>query len=91
MRLVEMGDDSVLFDESADIVAPCATGGILNEDTIPQIKAKIVCGAANNQLLDEVADDARLRDAGITYVADFLASEFSPPCLIVSSSEKSQG
>jgi len=33
-----------------DALAPCAVGGILNPQTIPNIKAKIICGAANNQL-----------------------------------------
>jgi glutamate dehydrogenase/leucine dehydrogenase len=44
-RLVPLGDNSILFEPSVHVVAPCALGGILNSDTIPKIKAKIVCGA----------------------------------------------
>jgi leucine dehydrogenase len=50
LRIVDKSDLSILF-EDVDAVAPCATGGILNKETIPKIQAKIVCGAANNQLL----------------------------------------
>jgi glutamate dehydrogenase/leucine dehydrogenase len=52
-RLSDKSDMSILF-EDVDAVSPCATGGILNSTTIPKIKAKIVCGAANNQLLGEL-------------------------------------
>lgn len=72
-RLVEKGDDSILF-ENVDIVAPCATGGILNDDTIPQIKAPIVCGASNNQLKDEDKHSKMLKDSEIVYVPDFLTN-----------------
>jgi leucine dehydrogenase len=57
----------------ADVLAPCALGGTLNERTIPEIRARIVAGAANNQLATP-EDDARLAARGITYVPDFLAS-----------------
>ncbi len=70
-RLAEKGDNSILFEE-CDIVAPCATGAVLNENTIPKIKAKIICGAANNQLEDHDRDDKALADRGIVYVPDFL-------------------
>ena len=55
------------------MLAPCALGGVLNERTIPEIRARIVAGAANNQLATP-EDDARLAARGITYVPDFLAS-----------------
>lgn len=57
------GDNSILL-EHADVVAPCAWGGVLNADTIPQVQARLVCGAANNQLLEE-QDAQRLKDRGI--------------------------
>lgn len=54
-----------------DVLAPCALGGALNARTIPRIRAKIVAGAANNQL--ESADDAmRLAERGILYAPDFV-------------------
>ena len=69
----ESGDNSILFTE-CDILAPCATGGILNSDTIPKIKAKIVCGAANNQLYDSIRDDYLLFESDICYVPDFIVN-----------------
>ncbi len=70
-RVVKKDDLSILFEE-CDIVAPCATGAILNDDTIPKIKAKIICGAANNQLENHDKHDKMLVDRNIIYVPDFL-------------------
>jgi len=72
-RIVEIGNHDILAEE-CDIVAPCATGAILNPSTIPGIKARIVCGASNNQLEDAARDDAALFEAGIIYVPDFLTN-----------------
>ncbi|MFQ5866210.1 MAG: Glu/Leu/Phe/Val dehydrogenase [bacterium] len=71
--VVELGDNSI-FEVECDILAPCATGAILNPKTIPQIKAKIVCGAANNQLEDAERDDRLLHEKGIIYIPDFLTN-----------------
>ncbi|MFL6289518.1 MAG: hypothetical protein ACJ759_01330, partial [Thermoanaerobaculia bacterium] len=57
-----------------DIVAPCATGGVLGPATIPRIQAPIVCGAANNQLEDPERDDVLLQERGILYLPDFLVN-----------------
>ncbi|KAJ3075399.1 hypothetical protein HDU98_008228 [Podochytrium sp. JEL0797] len=73
LRVVDKADPSILF-EDVDAVCPCATGGILNPSTIPQIRAKIVCGAANNQLLDPSSDAKLLLDRGILYVPDFVCN-----------------
>jgi glutamate dehydrogenase/leucine dehydrogenase len=73
VRVVERGDNSLLGEE-ADIVSPCATGAILGPETIPRIRAKIVCGAANNQLEDPERDDVLLQEAGILYMPDFLVN-----------------
>jgi leucine dehydrogenase len=67
------GDTSVIQAE-CDILSPCATGAVLNPDTIPGIRAKIVCGSANNQLQDGVRDDRALFERGIVYVPDFLTN-----------------
>lgn len=72
-RLVDIKDSSILF-EQCDILAPCATGAILNSENIPQIKAKIICGASNNQLKDSVVDGQAIADRNITYVPDFLVN-----------------
>jgi len=56
-----------------DVLAPCALGAVLDERTIPGIRARIVCGAANNQLARP--DDGRmLADRGILYVPDYVAN-----------------
>ncbi len=55
----------------ADVLMPCAMGGILNDTTIPQIKAKIIAGAANNQLA-LARHDKLLKEAGILYAPDYV-------------------
>ncbi|HPN38649.1 MAG TPA: Glu/Leu/Phe/Val dehydrogenase dimerization domain-containing protein [Melioribacteraceae bacterium] len=72
-RLTEIGDNSILLEE-CDVVAPCATGAILKPEIIENLKAKIVCGAANNQLEDSDRDDVLLQKRGIVYVPDFLTN-----------------
>jgi leucine dehydrogenase len=72
-RLVEEGDDSI-FRAECDVFSPNATGAILNDRTIPLIRARIVCGAANNQLEDSARDDGLLHARGILYVPDFLVN-----------------
>lgn len=73
VRIVDREDDSI-YRENCDIFSPNATGAILNPETIPLLKAKIVCGAANNQLEDEERDDKELFKRGIIYVPDFLTN-----------------
>ncbi len=67
-----MPADRILAAE-ADILAPCALGGILNAKTIPDIKARIVAGAANNQLAT-AADGERLHKRGIVYAPDYVVN-----------------
>ena len=56
-----------------DVLAPCALGGVLDETTVPQLEAGIVCGAANNQLAhDALAEDLARR--GIDCAPDFVAN-----------------
>lgn len=56
-----------------DVLAPCALGASLNAQTIPGLKAKIVCGAANNQLALP-ADGDLLASRGIAYLPDYLVN-----------------
>ena len=57
----------------AEIFCPCALGGLLTEEVVPELGFAIIVGAANNQLARaEVADS--LAAAGILYVPDFLAN-----------------
>jgi leucine dehydrogenase len=62
-----------IYGVQADIFAPCALGGIINDDTIPQLKVEIVSGAANNQLLEDRHGDM-LEQRGILYAPDYVAN-----------------
>jgi leucine dehydrogenase len=62
--------EDILF-QKVDVLAPCALGAILNEQTIPKLQTTIVAGAANNQL-ETLADGQRLSDAGILYAPDYV-------------------
>ena len=64
---------SEIFSVSADIFAPCALGGVINDETIPELKAQIIAGAANNQLLDERHGEM-LRERNILYAPDYVAN-----------------
>lgn len=73
--VADHGVDTISVDDihklDADIFAPCALGGAINDDTISELQCKIVAGAANNQLArDELAD--KLRGMGILYAPDFV-------------------
>jgi leucine dehydrogenase len=62
-----------IYSVQADIFAPCALGGIINDDTIPQLQVEIVAGAANNQLLEDRHGDV-LEERGILYAPDYVAN-----------------
>jgi len=64
-------DDIALHD--ADVFAPCALGGVLTRKVAGSMKAKLVCGAANNQLAEPGAAHLLL-ERGIVYVPDYLAN-----------------
>jgi leucine dehydrogenase len=61
-----------IYAEEMDIYAPCALGATINDISLPQIKAKVIAGAANNQLADENKHGMLLRERGIIYAPDFL-------------------
>jgi leucine dehydrogenase len=58
---------------AVDLYSPCALGAGLNDQTIPELGAPVICGAANNQLATE-ADGARLVARGITYAPDYVVN-----------------
>ncbi len=62
-----------IYDTSCDIFAPCAVGGILNEQTIPRLHCKAIAGAANNQLA-KPEDALRLEERQILYAPDFISN-----------------
>ena len=69
----EVVPPDAVYDEPCDIFAPCALGGILNQQTIPRLRCRAVSGAANNQL--EVPEDSiRLKERQILYTPDFIAN-----------------
>jgi len=61
-----------IYDVNADIFAPCALGGVLNDNTIPRLKCQIVAGGANNQLEDEEKHGHTLMEKGILYAPDYV-------------------
>lgn len=60
----------ILFSD-VDVLAPCALGNVLNSETVPLIQAKIIAGAANNQLATP-EDGTRLAELGILYAPDYV-------------------
>jgi leucine dehydrogenase len=66
-------DPSSALLADVDILAPCALGGAVDEVNVSRLEAKIVCGAANNQLAhDGLADDLQKR--GILYAPDYIVN-----------------
>jgi leucine dehydrogenase len=71
LHIVEHDDE--VYDLDVDILSPCARGAVINTLTIPRLKVKLVCGAANNILsLDEDAEF--LRERNIAFVPDYLCN-----------------
>jgi leucine dehydrogenase len=64
-------DNKTIHSLDVDVFAPCALGGAVNENTIEAFKAKIIAGAANNQLANSTMDLA-LMNRRITYVPDYV-------------------
>jgi leucine dehydrogenase len=69
---VEIVPPEQIYDVDCEVFAPCALGASLNEATIPRLKAKVVAGAANNQLAVEDRDGNELHRRGILYAPDFV-------------------
>jgi leucine dehydrogenase len=66
-------DAREVFSADADIYCPCALGGIVNDESLPQFRFKIICGSANNQLREERHGDELTR-RGILYAPDYIAN-----------------
>jgi leucine dehydrogenase len=62
-----------IYSQDANVFAPCALGGIVNDETIPQLKAELIVGGANNQLLEPRHGDV-LEQRGILYAPDYAAN-----------------
>lgn len=64
-------DPNDIYGVECDIYAPCALGATINDETIPQIKAKVIAGAANNQLKETRHGDL-IHELGIVYAPDYV-------------------
>ena len=68
-----VADEAALVRSDIDVYAPCALGGALDDETVPALRARIVAGAANNQLADDrVADMLSAR--GVLWAPDFVVN-----------------
>lgn len=67
---VVLGKDFYGLD--VDIYTLCALGATINDATIHQLKVKVIAGAGNNQLADEIKHRRMLKKKGIAYAPDFL-------------------
>jgi valine dehydrogenase (NAD+) len=68
-----VADTDALVADELDVYAPCALGGALTDDVVDVLSARIVCGAANNQLAHEGVEK-QLQDRGILYAPDYLVN-----------------
>lgn len=62
-----------IYSQKCDIFSPCALGSVLNQKTIPLLRAKIVAGSANN-VLEKPEDGKRLFSRKIIYAPDYIAN-----------------
>nr|WP_295972347.1 branched-chain amino acid dehydrogenase [uncultured Bacillus sp.] len=60
-----------IYDVTCDIFAPCAMGAVINDDTIPRLKAKVIAGSANNQLKD-TKHGTIIHEMGMVYAPDYV-------------------
>lgn len=60
-----------IYGVEADIFSPCALGAVINDDTIPQLKAKVIAGSANNQLKNPEHGD-KIHEMGFVYAPDYV-------------------
>ena len=72
LRAETVASDAI-YDQECDVFAPCAMGGTINEESVRRLKARIVCGAANNQLSSS-APGRQLVERGITYAPDYVVN-----------------
>ncbi len=67
-------DAGTAYAERCDVLSPNALGGVLNEGSIPELRCRVICGAANNQLLRDPEDAALIAGRGILYAPDYVVS-----------------
>lgn len=64
-------EPGAIYSVDCDIFTPCALGGVINDETIDTIKAKVIAGSANNQLQTDKHGE-KLHEKGIVYAPDFV-------------------
>lgn len=70
---IEPADPWTILETPCDILAPCALGGVIDEEGVGRLRCQIIAGSANNPLKDnQVAE--KLRQRGILYAPDFIAN-----------------
>jgi valine dehydrogenase (NAD+) len=69
----QVADADALVASELDVYAPCALGGALTDEVVATLSARIVCGAANNQLAHE-GIEKQLQDRGVLYAPDYLVN-----------------
>ena len=68
-----LDDAAAVTSAEMDILAPCALGGAITDDNVDSIAATVICGAANNQLANDLLD-SRLMERGILYCPDYVVN-----------------
>src|SRR5437016_8006596 len=68
---VDTAEPDKIHAEDCDILAPCALGAVIRDDTIPSLKCRVVAGAANNQLAAPEHGE-QLAELGILYAPDYI-------------------
>jgi valine dehydrogenase (NAD+) len=68
-----VADTATLVSGELDVYAPCALGGAIDDDVVAALSARVVCGAANNQLAHDGVEK-RLQDRGVLYAPDYVVN-----------------
>jgi leucine dehydrogenase len=69
LKVVDQRD---LFALDVDVICPCALGGVIHDDSLAVIKAKVIAGSANNVLLDDRRHGPKAKELGILIAPDFI-------------------
>ncbi len=67
-------DPDAVIETECDVLSPNALGGLLNPDTIPLLRCRVICGGANNQLQNDPEDARYLAARGILYAPDYVVN-----------------
>ncbi len=78
---VELVGSEQVYEVDCDVFSPNAVGGVLNQQTIPALRCRVVAGGANNQLATP-EDGVRLWERGIVYVPDYVINSAAPYAVI---------